>query len=152
MKGFYRIAAGCVMVALLMSLVMPAQAAKKDFFMSRKFHGAVLLGLGGLMIKEAMDARSDANDAYAFYKTAATPQVAQTFYDDSKRYDTRAAIFAVLGTGAVLYSAHLLLKTGDDDLPPPKLDRDMVNVKGLGLDVGGDLMRGQMQVRLKKGF
>lgn len=150
MKGFYRIAAGFVAVALLVGA--PVQAAKKDVLMSRKFHGAVLLGLGGFLIKEAVDARSDANDAYGFYKSAISPQVAQTFYDDSKRYDTRAAVLGILGVGAVLYSAHLFLKDGDDDLPQPKMDRDMVNVKGVGLDVGGDLMSGQMQVRLKKGF
>ncbi len=152
MKTGYRMVVGLVMTAVMCGVVAPVQAIEKDFLMNRKFHGVVVLGLGGLLIKSAIDAKRDANDAYDFYKAAGTTQVAQAFYDDSKRDDTRAAVFAVLGTGAILYSVHLFLKDDNTDLPSPKLDRGIVNVKGVGLDVGADLVRGNMQVRLKKGF
>lgn len=150
--GFQMVMGLAMAGVLLFGAVVPVQAIEKDFLMNRKFHGAIMLGLGGLLIKSAITAKSDANNAYDQYKLAGTTQTAQAFFDDSKRDDTRAALFAVLGTGAILYSVHLFFKDGDDDLPAPKMDQGIVNIKGVGLDLGADPMLGKMQVRLKKGF
>ena len=151
MKAFFRLVVGLIVLTLLGGVTAPAQAGDGNFLMNRKFHGMLVLGLGGFMIKEAVDAKREANDAYDFYKSAGTSLVAREFYDDSKRHDTRAVVLGVLGTGAVLYSMHLFFK-GEDGLPPPKMDRGIVNVKGVAVDLNGDLMRGQMQVQLKQGF
>ena len=148
---FYRIGTGLIAMALLLSATMPAQTAGKDFLLRSKFHGALMLGLGGLMIKGAIDAKKEANDAYALYKQAGTSSSARDLYDSSKRHDTRAAMLGVLGGVAILYSVHLFLKE-DADLSPPKMDRGIVNIKGVALDVKGDVFQRKMQVQLKKGF
>ncbi len=151
MGMFFRIGTGLVAMALLLSVAVPAQAVGRDFLLRSKFHGALMLGLGGLLIKEAVDAKKEANDTYDLYKQAGTATSARDLYDSSKRHDTRAAVLGVLGGAAILYSVHLFIKE-DADLPPPKLNRGLVNIKGVALDVKGDVFQRKMQVQLKKGF
>lgn len=151
MRFWARNVAGLLVVVLLGGLIAPAQAAGKDFLMSRKFHGAIVLGLGGLLIKEALDSKSQANDAYDFYKATGQAASARQFYDDSKRHDTRAAVYGVLGGGAIVYAIHLFLKD-DDDLPTPKMEQGIVNVKGVSLGLDGNLMQKKMGLQLRKGF
>lgn len=92
MGMFFRIGTGLVAMALLLSVAVPAQAVGKDFLLRSKFHGALMLGLGGLLIKEAVDAKKEANDTYDLYKQAGTSTSARDLYDSSKRHDTRAAV------------------------------------------------------------
>ncbi len=142
---------GLVVVALLLSMAVPAQAVDKDFLMRSKFHGALMLGLGGVLVKQAVDAKKEANDAYDLYKQAGTSSLAREFYDNSKRHDTRAAVLGVAGGAAILFSVHLFLKE-DDSLLPPKINRGIVNIKGVALDIKGDVFQRKMQVQIKKGF
>ena len=152
MKVWSQISVGLmVVVSLLMSSAGSAMAGGGDFLMSPKFHGILLLGTGGFLIKKAVDAKNEANDAYDFYKIAGNSTTARDFYDDSKRHDTRAAVLGIVGSATILYSMHLFMKD-DDDLPMPKMDRGIVNVKGVALDVTGDMFQKKMQVQLKKGF
>jgi hypothetical protein len=140
-----------VVVSLLLSSAGSAMAGGGDLLMSRKFHGILLLGTGGFLIKKAVDAKNEANDAYDFYKLSGSSSTARDFYDDSKRHDTRAAVLGIVGAATVVYSFHLFLKDSDD-LPMPKMDRGIVNVKGVALDVKGDVFQKEMQVQLRKGF
>lgn len=151
MRILVRFVAGLLAVALLGGVTVPAQALDKDFLLSKKFHGALVLGMGGILLKEALDSKSQANDAYDAYKLSGTTAVARTYYDESKRHDTRAAVYGVLGVGAVLYSVHLFMKS-DDDLPAPKMDEGIVNVKGVSLGLDGNMMQGKMGLKLQKGF
>ncbi len=147
------LATGWVATALFLSMIAPApaQAVEKDFLMRSKFHGALMLGLGGVLVKEAFDAKKEANDAYDFYKQAGTASLAREFYDNSKRHDTRAVVLGIAGGAAILFSVHLFMKE-DADLPPPKMSRGIVTIKGVALDVKGDVFQRKMQVQLKKGF
>jgi hypothetical protein len=152
MKVLSRIGIGLmVVIALLISSAGSALAGGGDLLLSRKFHGILLLGTSGFLIKKAVDAKSEANDAYDFYKLAGLSTTARDFYDDSKRHDTRAAVLGILGGATLLYSLHLFTKD-DDELPMPRMDRGIVNVKGVVLDVKGDMFQKKMQVQLEKGF
>ncbi len=152
MSMFYRTGMGLVVVALLLSTAVPAQAVGKDFLMRSKFHGAMMLGLGGVLVKQAVDAKKEANDAYDLYKQAGTSALAREFYDNSKRHDTRAMVLGVAGGAAILFSVHLFFKEDESGLPPPKMDRGIVNIKGVAVDIKGDVFQRKMQVQLKKGF
>ncbi|MYF15879.1 MAG: hypothetical protein F4215_00220, partial [Gemmatimonadetes bacterium] len=92
MGMFYRTGVGLVAAALILSMAVPAQAVGKDFLMRSKFHSALMFGLGGVLVKQAFDAKKEANDAYDLYKQAGTSALAREFYDNSKRHDTRAAV------------------------------------------------------------
>ena len=152
MSMFYRTGMGLVAAALILSMSMPAHALGKDFLMRSKFHGALMFGLGGILVKGAFDAKKEANDAYDLYKQAGTSALAREFYDNSKRHDTRAMVLGVAGGAAILFSVHLFLKEDEGGLPPPKMDRGIVNIKGVALDIKGDVFQRKMQVQLKKGF
>lgn len=151
MRNLVRGVAGLLVVALLGGITAPAQALDKDFLLSKKFHGALVLGLGGVLFKEALDSKGEANDAYDAYKLSGTTAAARAYYDESKRHDTRAAVYGVLGIGAVLYSVHLFMKN-DDDLPAPKMEEGLVKVKGVSLGLDGNVMQGKMGLKLQKGF
>lgn len=151
MRFLVRMVTGLLVVAVLGGFSMPAWAIKKDFLMSKKFHGALVLGLGGLLVKEAFQAKGQANDAYDLYKATGEAASARAFYDDSKRHDTRAAVYGVLGVGAIVYSVHLFLKD-DDQLPDPQMERGLLKVKGVSLDLDSNLMQGKMGLQLRKGF
>ena len=152
MSMFYRTGMGLVAVALLLGMAVPAQAVGKDFLMRSKFHGALMLGLGGVLVKGAVDAKKEANDAYDLYKQAGNSALARDFYDNAKRHDTRAAVLGVAGGATILFAVHLFLKEDEDGLPPPKMNRGIVNIKGVALDIKGDVFQRKMQVQLKKGF
>jgi hypothetical protein len=151
MRFLVRVVAGLLVFVLLGGLTVPAQAVGKDFLVSKKFHGALVLGLGGLLLKESLDAKSEANDAYDFYIAAGQALTARQFYDDSKRHDTRAAVYGVLGVGAIVYSVHLFMKD-DDNLPTPKMEEGIINVKGVSLGLDGNLMQKKLGLHLRKGF
>ena len=148
---FSPLSAGLIAAALILSIAGPAQAVGKDFLMRSKFHGALMLGLGGILVKGALDAKKEANDAYDLYKQAGTSSLAREFYDNSKRHDTRAAVLGLAGGATILFAVHLFLKE-DDNLSPPNMNRGIVNIKGVALDIKGDVFQRKMQVQLKKGF
>ena len=148
---FLPFSAGLIAAALILGIAGPAQAVGKDFLMRSKFHGALMLGLGGILVKGALDAKKEANDAYDLYKQAGTSSLAREFYDNSKRHDTRATVLGVAGGATILFAVHLFLKE-DDNLSPPNMNRGIVNIKGVALDIKGDVFQRKMQVQLKKGF
>ena len=152
MGMFYRTGVGLVAAALLLGMAVPAQAVGKDFLMRSKFHGVIMLGLGGVLVKQAFDAKKEANDAYDLYKNASSSTSAREFYDNSKRHDTRAAVLGVAGGATILFAVHLFLKEDEGGLPPPEMNRGIVNIKGVALDIKGDVFQRKMQVQLKKGF
>ena len=151
MKMVYRIGAGLVVMALFLSAAVPAQAVSKDFLLKSKFHGMIMLGFGGFLVKEAIDSKKEGSNAYDAYIKAGTSSTAREFYDDSKRHDTRAAVLGVAGGVSILFAMHLFMKD-EDELPLPKMQRGIIEVKGVSLDVKGDMFQRKMQVLLKKGF
>jgi len=151
MKGCQRVSAILVTAALVLSAV-PAHAGRSDALFSRKLFGLVSVGVSGICFKEAYDSRRDANDSYSKYKLASTSSLARELYEDSKRADTRTAVMAALGAGTLLYGIHLLVSDNAEDLPPVQMDRGLVQVKGVALDVTRDAVRGGLRVKLKKGF
>ncbi len=152
MGMFYRTGVGLVAAALILSMAVPAQAVGKDFLMRSKFHSALMFGLGGVLVKQAFDAKKEANDAYDLYKQASNATDARSFYDNSKRHDTRAAVLGVAGGATILFAVHLFMKEDESGLPPPKMERGIVNIKGVAVDIKGDVFQRKMQVQIKKGF
>ncbi len=152
MKARYPALALFLAVAMLLSSVAPAGAGGRDALYSRKLYGILSIGVSGWCFKEAYDARKDANDSYDRYKQAGSSSLVREFYDESKRSDTRSALMLGLGAGTLLYGFHLILSGGGDELPPPKMDRGLVNVKGVALDVTGDPLGRGMRVQVRKGF
>ncbi len=152
MRACFRAAALLLATATVLSTTT-AHAKTGDFLMSKKLIGIVGMGASGLLFKAAYDSRKDANNLYDQYKLAGSSQSAQEYYDDSKRKDTRGAV--MLGAGALtfFYSLHLILSGDKDDLPPPpKMDKGLVGVKGVAVNVEGDPLRRGMTLRLRKGF
>ena len=137
-----------LLVAALLLAVAPLQA--EDFLLSRKFYGYTLLGVSGWCFKEAYDARQNANDFRKQYRDAATDLRAQELFDDNKRYDTRSALMLSLGAGSLLYAVHLLRSDKKKELPPPDLDAGLVQLKGLKVDIAGDLLGRGVHLRLAK--
>lgn len=149
----FRIAWMLAVSALFLSAAFPVYAGKGDFLVSKRFYGIVALGAGSYFLKEAYDARKDANENYDAYKLAASPETAEYLYDRSKRNDTRSAVLLGLGLSSLAMSIHFFLSTDEDDLlPPPRMKRGLVEVKGVALDVGGDPWTMRMDVKLLKGF
>lgn len=127
-------------------------AQKADFLFSNRFYGAISAGLGIYFLTEANNARSDGNDAYELYEATGSSTMAREFYDESRQKDTKAAIMLGLGVGTITYGIHLLMKGDGERLPDPKMDRSLIEIKGVKIDAGADPARGQMGVQLKRSF
>ncbi|MDE2888361.1 MAG: hypothetical protein OXR72_09090 [Gemmatimonadota bacterium] len=140
-------------VTILVSAV-PAQAQQKtkDFLYSKKLYGALSLGASIWFFTEAHASRKDANDAYEQYRTATSAQTAGDLYNESKSDDTRAAIMLGLGLGTLAYSVHLFLSDEGEELPPPEKKANLVELKGIGVAVNGDLKTRGVRLNLNKAF
>jgi hypothetical protein len=141
----------CIVLVGLISLSGQVSAQKTMFLFSNKFFGAVSAGAGVYFLVEANKARSDGNDAFALYEAAGSTVTARELYDESKQKDTKAAVLLGLGVGTVGYGIHLLMK-GDDRLPDPKMDKGLVEVKGVKIDAGADPVSGRMGLLLRRTF
>ena len=151
MSGCFRASGLLVIAVLLLSVASPVRAKRADFLFSRKFHGYLALSASGLFLKEAYDSRKDGSDQYDDYKLAGNSQRALELYDESKRKDTRSMVFLGLGVVSLGYSLHLLMSE-EEELPLPEMDRGLVEVKGVTLDVTGDPVGRRMRVKFSKGF
>ena len=138
-------------LAAVLALPVAAQAKQGDFLLSKKFYGAVALGVSLWSFKAAYDARQDAGDFYDQYKVAGTAQTARETYDESKRNDTKAALLLSIGVGTLAYSVHALLSDSKDP-SPPKMQEGFASVKGVRMDITSDPYRGGVKLNLKKGF
>lgn len=147
------IALALAVITILVAAV-PAQAQQKtkDFLYSKKLYGALSLGASIWFFTEAHASRKDANDAYELYRTATTAQTAGELYNESKSEDTRAAIMLGLGLGTLAYSVHLFLADEDEELPPPEKNANLVEMKGIGVAVNGDLKTRGVRLKLNKSF
>ncbi len=147
------LALAVAVITILVSAV-PTQAQKKtkDFLYSKKFYGALSLGASLWFFTEAHASRKDANDTYEQYRTATSSQTAGDLYNESKSRDTRAAIMLGLGLGTLAYSVHLFLSDEDEELPPPEKKANLVEMKGIGLAVNGDLKTRGVRLKLNKAF
>ena len=154
MENSTRVCAFAVAVAMLILSAVPAQAqkTKKDFLYSKKLYGTLSLGASIWFFKEAHAARRDANDAYEQYRTTSSSQTAGDRYNESKSGDTKAAIMLGLGLGTLAYSVHLFLSDEGEELPPPEKRNNLVEMKGVGLAVNGDLNRRGVRLNLNKAF
>ena len=65
-----------------------------------RFYGYVGLGLSGWLFAESIEARGDADKAYERYENATTSVNSQTFFDESRRFDTRKLVTGAMGLGA----------------------------------------------------
>ncbi|MDP6701145.1 MAG: hypothetical protein QGH25_15965, partial [Candidatus Latescibacteria bacterium] len=87
-------------ILIAMAALLTAQAAGADGpLFSRKLYGYIGLGLSGWMFAESIEARGDADEAYERYKQATTGADAQTFFDESRRFDTRTVVMGAMGVG-----------------------------------------------------
>ena len=129
-----------------------AQMKTRDFLYSKKLYGALSLGASIWFFTEAHAARKDANDAYERYRTTTSSQTAGDPYSESKSGDTRAAIMFGLGVGTLAYSVHLFLSDEGEELPPPEKRNNLVEMKGVGLRVNGDLKARGVRLNLNKAF
>ena len=85
-------------------------------------------------------------------ESTASSSAARELYDESREKDTKAAVMLGVGSAAVIYGIHLWLSDDSDKLPDPKLDRGMVNVRGVAVDVGADPASQRVGLQLRKGF
>ena len=138
-------------LAAVLALPVAAQAKSGDFLLSKKFYGAVALGVSLWSFKAAYDARQDGGDFYDQYKVAGTAQTARDTYDESKRNDTKAALLLGVGVGTLAYSVHAFL-SDEDDTSPRGMQEGLVSVKGVRVDITSDPYRGGVRLNLKKGF
>lgn len=152
MRLCFKISSLFLVVSLILASVVPSQAKARDFLFSKKFHGFVSLGASAWFMKEAYDARKDANDNFDLYKQAISAVKAQELYDESKRKDTRSAAMLGLSIGTLALSIHLLLSYNDDELAPAKKKNGIVEMKGVAFDVAGDPVSRKVRVKLKRGF
>jgi len=141
-----------LIVALVLAIGSPVSAGGTDLLMSAKLHGALALTASGVLLKEAYDARKDANSNYDQYRIATSTQLASELYDESKRNDTRSLLLLGGGLGSFALAIHLFMSGNDDDLPLPELNKGIVQVKGIAVDIKGDPILGKLQVNLMKGF
>lgn len=147
----FRSAACIVMVAILTSSGQVA-ADKSDLLFSNKFFGAVSAGAGVYFLVSANSARKDGDEAYKLYEIAGSSVVARELYDESRQKDTKAAIMLGLGLGTIGYGVHLYLKGDGEELPDPKMDRGLLQVKGVKVDAGLDPVSGRTGVLLRRSF
>ena len=141
-----------VLLALVLVLVSLDDARAEGPFFAKKLYGYAALGASGWCFSEAYQARQDANKAYDRYKRAGTSGDAQAFYDESRRFDTRVVVMGALGVGALTWSMRLLRDKQREELPLPRLDERAMRVKGIGVDIGGSLLRRKIQMILSKDF
>ena len=141
------------LIALIVAVSVPGQAsAKTDILFSNRFYGTVSAGLGVFFLVEANNARTDGNEAYDLYTASGSATLAREFYDQSRQKDTKAAIMLGLGVGTITYGLHLLLKGDGSKLPDPKMDRGLVEVKGVKIDAGPVLGNGRLGMRFRRTF
>ena len=150
-KRAFALAVACITIFVS---AFPAQAQKKtkDFLYSKKFYGALSLGASIWFFTEAHASRIDANDTFEQYRTTTSSQTAGDLYKESKSSDTRAAIMLGLGLGTLAYSVHLFLSDEGEELPPPEKKANLVEVKGIGLAVNGDLKSRGVRLNLNRAF
>ena len=154
MENRTRVCALAVAVTMLILSAVPVQAQKKkkDFLYSKKLYGTLSLGARIWFFKEAHAARKDADDSFERYRTTTSSQTAGELYSESRSGDTRAAIMLGLGVGTLAYSVHVFLSDEAEDLPPPEVRNNVVEMRGIGLAVNGDLNRRGVRLNLNKAF
>jgi hypothetical protein len=139
--------------AVLLSTAVPARADVGSFLYSKKFYGALSLASSAFFFKEAYNARKEANRNYNAYKEAGVPAQATTFYNESKRGDTRMAVMLGLGAGTLAYGVYLcFLDRGDDPDRGAKGKERQISFKGIGVDVQGDVQNRAMRLQLNRKF
>ena len=143
-----------LLIVLTASLAMSGPVAAKagDFLVSNRFYGLLSAGAGVFFLLEAKDAKDDGDEAFARYEASGSSMLAREFYDQSREKDTKAAIMLGLGAGTFVYGVHLILKGDGEKLADPKLDRGLVEVKGVQIDAGADPSRGRVGVLLRRTF
>ena len=136
-----------ILIAMAALLTAQAEGADGPLF-SRKFYGYIGLGLSGWMFAESIEARGDADEAYERYKQATTGADAQTFFDESRRHDTRNVVMGAMGAGALWWSVKMLRgQPRREELPAPAL-----KMGGVDLTVDGDLLRQRVWLTLSEDF
>ena len=142
----------CIALIGALSLSGQVAAQKTNFLVSNRFYGLISAGAGVYFLVEANKARTDGNEAYKLYEAAGSSALARELYDESKQKDTKAAIMLGLSVSTVGYGLHLLMKGDGDELPDPKMDRGLVEVKGVKVDAGADPVSGRMGLLLRRTF
>lgn len=141
------------LIALVVGVGVSGQvAAKTDILFSNRFYGTVSAGLGVFFLVEANNARTDGNEAYDLYRVESSATLAREFYDQSRQKDTKAAIMLGLGVGTITYGLHLLLKGDGSKLPDPKMDRGLVEIKGVKISAVPDPENGRLDMLFRRTF
>ena len=91
-------------LACILTLASLGEARADGPRLSRKVASYIALGAGGWLLSEAYQARREANRADERYERAESKSDAQIFYDERRRFDTRAVVMGAMGLGAVAWS------------------------------------------------
>lgn len=146
--------ASVLAVAVLLWSAAPACADAGSFLYSRKLYGALSMASSVFFFKAAYDAKQDANRNYKIYRSADTPVLATTSYNEARRGDTRMAVMLGLGVGTLAYGAYLFLDRGGDDAGQGTKGKQpkQISVKGIGVDVQGDAQGRGVKLQLNRKF
>ena len=91
-------------LACILTLASLGEARADGPRLSRKVASYIALGAGGWLLSAAYQARREANRADERYERAESKSDAQIFYDERRRFDTRAVVMGAMGLGAVAWS------------------------------------------------
>ena len=138
-------------LATAFALPATAQAEPVDFLHSKRLYAGLALGVSLWSFKAAYEARQDGSDFYDQYKVAGTAQTARESYDESKKSDTKAALWLGVGLTTLAYSIHAFVSE-EKDLSTPEMREGLLKMKGVRMDLHSDPYRGGLRLNLKKGF
>ena len=136
-------------LAVCLVVLWCGPAPGEELLFSRKLYAYIGLGVSAVLFKEAYNSRQQGGDLYQRYKAAETSQRAQELYDETRRYDTRGVVLGVLGTGALVYSIHILRSASREELPMPRR-RGQMAIKGLKITLEADPLKRHLGLLLSK--
>ena len=139
-----------VLLLALLSAVPLVHADGEFFLFSKKFYGLVSLAGSAYLCKRGYDARSDANDHYEAYKTAAILSEADSLFQETKRDDVRSYINFTAGAGLAIYGIRALLSGGGEDAEKQPLEWRLK--EDVMVDVRDDLRNKGVKLRVRKVF
>ena len=93
-----------MLIVCILTLASLGEARADEPRLAHKVVRYLALGTGGWLLSEAYQARQEANRADERYERAESSSDAQLFYDERRRFDTRAVVMGAMGLGAVAWS------------------------------------------------
>ena len=140
-----------IVVALLVLSTGNMATADSAVF-TRKNFGYLVLATGGWYLKEAFEARGEADKFDDRYKaTDPTDRQNREHYDSNRRrYQTRTRVTLALSAGSLLYSAYLICSKEKEELPMPEVGNGLIKAGDASVDLGIDPLEKRIQLVFKK--